>query len=645
MRPILRLDNGTSHSIRSHVVIDSLRAVIRELLRNSIEAGSTDIVLKIDLNSLSVCCEDNGEGILEEDLQFLSRRHHTSKHCGELSDGDKSGTQDILPRHKGEALSSIIECSSNALILSAVTGKGAREIAFSGSTQLGEGTIHSLLTDFFKVERKNGQGTTVLITRLFSKTPVRYERIRDSENADSLKRDLKVLLFELLHDVPHIRLDLMFREGAQFHRAFGLDGRVHSKELMHNLFDIPLKSLHTVHGTLNGISMEGFVSHTGSHMAGLQFLFSSGRRMLFSSRQTSELRVLFRDFGICTGGRLGVFNKSVTTHPVFSFHTMEDDMPNNVEKDVEKLRFDLVKRLLVCSFREHGLTNGRSSVGYANLPTPSPEKHRNVSVESFKSPRKTISPKKSFGDQNLLPTTPTRGNSRFAAPGMATLSMSDLEDGNFVLLGQILDLVILLTVRGALFAIDQHACDERIRLESMLEEFTANVLNVHCDLAVRCPTPVCFGVSGEEVTGFQTYSGNFLQFGIRYHFEANRVIATHLPSVLSNMIDSHILKECLLQHVADLRDRRKSIHFKKTGSWFLLVKDIPAVILEAYNSLACKLSIKFGSSLSKQEMEILVVSLARCHLPLQCAHGRPTIVQPEDFLEGERVIFAADEEL
>ena len=51
--------------------------------------------------------------------------------------------------------------------------------------------------------------------------------------------------------------------------------------------------------------------------------------------------------------------------------------------------------------------------------------------------------------------------------------------------------------------------------------------------------------------------------------------------------------------------------------------------------MSCKFAIKKGESASLRDFEDLLVELRKCHNPMRCPHGRPTIVRID-----EREIFA-----
>ena len=60
-------------------VIDSMAAVVRELVENSLDAEASRINITLDPQLWSVCVTDNGKGMGLEDLKICVRPHSTSK--------------------------------------------------------------------------------------------------------------------------------------------------------------------------------------------------------------------------------------------------------------------------------------------------------------------------------------------------------------------------------------------------------------------------------------------------------------------------------------------------------------------------------------------------------------------------------------
>ncbi|KAL3232185.1 hypothetical protein RNJ44_04101 [Nakaseomyces bracarensis] len=189
-----------------------------------------------------------------------------------------------------------------------------------------------------------------------------------------------------------------------------------------------------------------------------------------------------------------------------------------------------------------------------------------------------------------------------------------------------------------IYMIDQHACDERIRLEHLLFEFINNALNK--TLAIRKLFDVKIEIPNVEAHIFEKFSSEFMKWGIYYDIftnekEENYLLILALPDFLLNFGPILKLKEALLEHLFDLKDNKKSkLKDKKTvdningdNSWWSYTIAIPNFIRDYFNTKACRSSIMFGDALKREECIELIKRLSKCCQPYYCAHGRPSIVK------------------
>ena len=101
------LPDSVALRIAAGEVIDRPFSVVRELLDNSIDAGSTNIDLHIEGGGIDrIRVVDNGRGMSREDLEICYLPYSTSK-IDSMEDLDQLKTLGF----RGEALSSIAACS------------------------------------------------------------------------------------------------------------------------------------------------------------------------------------------------------------------------------------------------------------------------------------------------------------------------------------------------------------------------------------------------------------------------------------------------------------------------------------------------------------------------------------------------------
>lgn len=172
--------------------------------------------------------------------------------------------------------------------------------------------------------------------------------------------------------------------------------------------------------------------------------------------------------------------------------------------------------------------------------------------------------------------------------------------------GQVNDefIVLRLESNGALWCVDQHAADERVRFE----RFQADLLALHCtgSFPSRKQAAIVVGITPTERCKLERHRGWCESWGYEYKVSPNVVTVEALPIVLGVGLGASTLLEMVAEG--------------GRGA------DCPLPFRRALASKACRGAIMFGTALSEQQCAQLVEELSQCLLPFQCAHGRPTVV-------------------
>ncbi len=183
-RPIRELSDELISQIAAGEVVERPASVVRELVDNALDAGATQITVRLLAGGVRlISVEDDGTGILTEELPLAFRRHATSK-IGNLQDLESVATMGF----RGEALAAINSIADCA-ILSRATG------------QSGAYFLDGRTGEFKPVARS--QGTTVEVKELFYSTPAR-------------RKFLKTDATELAHCIESVRRHALARPDVGF---------------------------------------------------------------------------------------------------------------------------------------------------------------------------------------------------------------------------------------------------------------------------------------------------------------------------------------------------------------------------------------------------------------------------------------------
>ncbi|CAM6050570.1 unnamed protein product [Sphagnum compactum] len=157
---IQRIDKAAIHRICSGQVVLDLAAAVKELVENSLDAGATNIEIRLkEYGAVLIEVADNGSGISPDNYQGLTLKYHTSK-ISEFSDLQSLSSFGF----RGEALSSLCALSNVS-----VTTRTKEEAIGTRLDYDHSGAITS------QQSVARAVGTTVAVAKLFAPLPVRHK--------------------------------------------------------------------------------------------------------------------------------------------------------------------------------------------------------------------------------------------------------------------------------------------------------------------------------------------------------------------------------------------------------------------------------------------------------------------------------------
>ncbi|KAK4061312.1 hypothetical protein Trihar35433_9639 [Trichoderma harzianum] len=213
----------------------------------------------------------------------------------------------------------------------------------------------------------------------------------------------------------------------------------------------------------------------------------------------------------------------------------------------------------------------------------------------------------------------------------------------------------------ALVMLDQHAADERCRLEElMVGYFKQDGPNGMLKAVVEpLERPLIFEISDREHDLLLRYQEHLEAWGILYKTQRRAAstkeqggctvaVSALPPSILERCrTEPRLLVELIRKEIWKLDDEGiipprprsagKADEQARAQPSTADFHGCPRGILELLHSRACRSAIMFNDALSAEECEQLVRRLAKCAFPFQCAHGRPSLVPLVDLGSGARI--------
>jgi DNA mismatch repair protein MutL len=185
-RPIRELPDELISQIAAGEVVERPASVVRELVDNALDAGATQITLRLQAGGVRlISVEDNGSGILRSELPYALKRHATSK-IASLADLESVGTMGF----RGEALAAICSIAEVSLLTRVDTADEPHGWLLDGRSGELQPTARA-------------PGTTVEVRELFFATPAR-------------RKFLKTDATELAHCIEAVRRHALARPEVGF---------------------------------------------------------------------------------------------------------------------------------------------------------------------------------------------------------------------------------------------------------------------------------------------------------------------------------------------------------------------------------------------------------------------------------------------
>ncbi|ANZ77049.1 BA75_03802T0 [Komagataella pastoris] len=596
MSIVRRLDKAVSLALKSNLQLNLVGDVIKELVENSVDAGSTEIRVSVQLdNIICIECEDNGHGIQPIELKKVGNEYSSSKGVLKFEDLEDLKTYGFM----GETLHCLSQISKALRISSKVLSSSR-----SFTTVYNNGTRLVSLTECDDYRIGSRQGTVVKITGLFYNLPVRRTYISNTSQK-SMFQQIKLALFPLCATNPELSIKVILIEPdvSREKTILSINKAVSPDDRLSTSFDL-------IFGNL-GASMiplrSSRLDYSVDSIFGLNPMFNGSHRFIFLNKR---LVLDERLYNLITRELAQIYKSQNVYRPSFAFvlSFTGPQHPSELTQGPQK-NINTVYEIQTLSYLTRCLID-KVAANFLGLLEHNKRMIDSYNNSSGKNKTRKIQPLKHNISQFFC------SNLKLRKDDLSSVRLVGLMDQKFIV-------VTLVTKhqRTAMLALDQHACDERIKAEKLFQKYISNLSN--CSVAIE---NIAWDLPEMVMNLFSTFESSLSTWGIKFISLNSKIVITHLPSVLTVRKLSHdLLRSGILQYLNDLEVGKKSPK-PPAEKWFETLPFIPEMIINAVNSQACRSAVKFGTSLDTAQCEKIIQNLKSCELPFQCAHGRPSMV-------------------
>ncbi len=579
-RSIRELPDELVSQIAAGEVVERPASVVRELLDNALDAGATEVTVRLAGGGVrAIVVEDNGAGIAADELALALRRHATSK-IATLADLESVATMGF----RGEALAAIASVAELSITSRAAGAPHATRIdARSGEL----------------APAARGTGTSVEVRELFFATPAR-------------RKFLKTEHTELAHALEAVRRHALARPDVGFAvwhdgklqqqwRAAPGDGGQRTRDVLGEDFIAHSRSVDLDLGLLRITGRAG-TADAARARADHQYLYVNGR-FVRDKLLAHGVRSAYED--VLHGARQPSYLIRIEIAP--------DSVDVNVHPTKIEVRFrnarevhqGLRHAVETALAPTRALDDAFDSLGTAGPPPsatllgaawrPAPVQ-AGLALEQLAVLYAQQAPAawRVDGLADAAPQEREVAIDATAAPGSWPLGRA---------LAQLGGVYVLAENDAGLVIVDMHAAHERVVYERLKAGMEASGIETQSLLI-----PLVFAATAQEIATAESQAANLRALGLDVSpLSAGKLAVRSLPAALAGG-DGAALARSVLAELAQY--------------------DATSVLERARNELlatmACHGAVRANRQLTLAEMNALLRDMECTERSDQCNHGRPT---------------------
>lgn len=584
MGKIHQLDTQTANMIAAGEVVERPMGVVKELVENAIDAGSTRITVSvIDGGMTKITVRDNGIGMDSEDALNAFKRHATSK---------IKGQNDLFDIHtlgfRGEALPSIASVSKVTLTTSDGNDSTRVQIEYGEIKNAGNYPCD--------------EGTEISIEGLFYRTPARLKHLKSGSYENTLIQDVIV---KFAFSYPSIAFTFISNDRISFqttgkgnlleviYQAWGREAGENAIAVDFSDYDYHVTG-YIVKPSLTRVSRN------------CMHVFLNGR-MVRTFRLYKSILDGYEDFIVKGRNPLVVLNIEMDPQLLdVNVHPSKWEVRISKESQLEYLIKDNIREALKSTILAP-VAEVKAAV-------------QKVSVEPifFDTNSALVTPFVAKKEVTVTPVVETKPIETIKEENIKPVIQEEIKEEKIIeekeiqheklpemtVIGQLHEKFILCSTGKGLAILDQHACQERVHYEELLQK-----LDETTPVMMELLVPISILAGNDLVERVDEINASISDMHFQFEpFGRDTFIVRSVPMWMKEIEEERFLQDVIDNFKNDRDSKYARMEKKKIAT------------------MACHSSIRFNRTLSLDEMKEVVKQLYKCQNPYHCPHGRPTFI-------------------
>lgn len=580
MSKIEVMSTDLSNKIAAGEVIEKTMNVVKELVENSIDAGSSTITIELqDSGVKEIIVTDDGEGMSREDAEKAFLRHATSK----LKSLDDLFNIDSLG-FRGEALPSIAAVSE--VLLKTSNGIEGTEILVTGG-------------ELKYIEKADlVKGTKIIVKDLFYNTPVRLKYLKN----------LYVELANVVEYVNKIALsypDIKFVLTNNNKQLLNTEGKGNLLKVINNIYGLEVtKKMIEITNENDDYKINGYISYPEVTKPNRNSIitFVNGRYIKNNEVNKTIIESYHTYIPI---DKYPIIILNIEVDPILidiNIHPTKMDIKFSKIDTLKSLIIDTISKklkslTLIPNVKTSSLNDDDEDNYYINNSMNDVSYEINDKVEEYNVKEEVTFDFDEDNNSNELIKSDNNNNNDDAVISQPRIK-------KMYPVGIALATYVICENEDGMYIIDQHAAAERINYEkyfNAMKQKKKDVINLLIPIKVELPSNE-FILLRNNINIMLDMGFDIEEFGINTY-----IVRAH-PTWLPDFGVEEAIK--------------KIINIVIEKEYFDYGKFIEKVAI----TLACKMSIKANDYISLDDVEVLIENLRNTENPFTCPHGRPTII-------------------